>query len=372
MKIINVKNKKEYQQFIRTPKIIFKDNPLFVPPLWMDEKKGYDKKNNPILANSDFQLFLVLDENDKPLARAIVYIDHSFNEFYKSNIGFFGSFECVNDNKCADLLLDSCEKWLKDRKVDAIRGPINPVAENWGFIWQGYDRRAVYLAPWNPQYYHEFFLSRSYEKVKDLYVYEADMKKGYVLPVRYGNFADEFHKRYPAMILRSLDMKNIKQDAYSIWEISNTSLSDNWGYVPLDLDVMEDMLNKLKLIVDPSAVLIAEFEGKAVGFCLGFPDINGVIKDIDGRLFPYGWIVLLNRLKKIRDYRLFGLAVHPDWQNRALDALMYIQLYDNLLHKRVRMEANYILEDNYRIKNSLEKLGMMKIITYRIYEKSFK
>ncbi|MFA5342300.1 MAG: hypothetical protein WC332_11050, partial [Clostridia bacterium] len=71
MKIINVKNKKEYQQFIRTPKIIFKDNPLFVPPLWMDEKKGYDKKNNPILANSDFQLFLVLDENDKPLARAI-------------------------------------------------------------------------------------------------------------------------------------------------------------------------------------------------------------------------------------------------------------------------------------------------------------
>ncbi|OQB53773.1 MAG: hypothetical protein BWX97_00488 [Firmicutes bacterium ADurb.Bin146] len=226
------------------------------------------------------------------------------------------------------------------------------------------------MAPWNPEYYHEFFLSANYSKVKDLYVYEADMDKGYVLPERYENFANEFHKRYHGMNLRSLDMKNIKQDAYSIWEISNTALSANWGYVPLDLDVMEDMLRKLKLIVDPDAVLVAEYQGNAVGFCLGFPDINGIIKEINGRLLPFGWAVLLKKLKNITDYRLFGLAVHPGWQSRGLDALMYIQLYRNLLNKKVRMEANYILEDNFRIKNALEKLGMNRIITYRIYEKS--
>lgn len=369
MKIINVDSKKEYRQFIKTPVSIFHGHPLYVPPLWMDELKGYDKKNNPILSNSDFQLFMVLDKRNNPVARAIAYMDKSYNEFYRTNIGFFGSFDCVRDKKCADLIIEKCELWLKDRNADAIRGPINPVAENWGFVYEGYDKRAVYMAPWNPEYYHEFFLSRDYSKVKDLYVYEADMDKGYVLPPRYESFAKDFFIKYPDMTLRSLDMKDIEKDAYSIWEISNMALSENWGYVPLDLAVMKDMLKKLKFIVDPDAVLIAEYNGSAVGFCLGFPDINGIIKDIGGKLFPFGWAVLLKRLKKITDYRLFGLAVHPSWQSRGLDALMYIQLYKNLAYKKIRMEANYILEDNYRIKNSLEKLGMKKIITYRIYEK---
>jgi hypothetical protein len=165
-------------------------------------------------------------------------------------------------------------------------------------------------------------------------------------------------------------MRRIKEDARSIWEISNIALADNWGYVPLELPVMEDMLRKLKLIVDPDAVWMAEYNGKAVGFCLGFPDINMILKRINGRLFPFGWVQMLFGAKKLRDYRLFGLAVHPDWHNKALDALMYIYLNNNLAPKKVRMEANYILEDNYRIKNAIEKLGMRRIKTYRIYEKN--
>jgi hypothetical protein len=94
----------------------------------MDELKGYDKKNNPILSNSDFQLFMVLDKRNNPVARAIAYMDKSYNEFYRTNIGFFGSFDCVRDKKCADLIIEKCELWLKDRNADAIRGPIEPVA----------------------------------------------------------------------------------------------------------------------------------------------------------------------------------------------------------------------------------------------------
>ena len=140
--------------------------------------------------------------------------------------------------------------------------------------------------------------------------------------------------------------------------------------MPLDLSVMEDMLRKLKLVVDPDAVWIVEDDGKAVGFCLGFPDINVILKRIRGKLFPFGWASLLLGAKKLRDYRLFGLAVHPDWQPMALDAMMYVNLYRHLKAKKVRMEANYILEDNFRIKNALEKLGLEHIKTYRVYEKA--
>lgn len=369
MQVREVRSKQEMRDFVRLPQIIFKNHPCYIPPLWMDEQKGYQAKDNPILANADFALLLVMDDAYKPVARAVVYIDHPFNQFYRSRIGFFGAFDCIDNDQAARTLIQACEAWLSAKGMTAIRGPINPVAENWGFVLDGGERQPVYLSPWNPPYYHRFFTDFGYEKVKDLLVYEADMMKGYELPARYVDFYDKFMARYPGMVIRRLDRHHINADARAIWEISNVALADNWGYVPLDLPVMVDMLHKLQLIIDPNAVWMAEYKGQVVGFCLGFPDINSLIKQIHGRLLPFGWARLLFGVKKLRDYRLFGLAVHPDWQGKALDALMYIHLYRNLAAKKIRMEANYILEDNRRIKNALEKLGMQRIKTYRIYEK---
>ncbi len=370
MKIIKVRSKREMRAFVCLPKKIFKDQPNYVPPLWMDERKGYTAKNNPLLAISDFELFLVIDDLDQPIGRVIAYIDPSFNRHYQSNTGFFGAFDCIDNQEAASLLIRTAENWLLERGCDTIRGPINPVAESWGFVLDGYERDPVYLSPWNPTYYHSFFTAASYGKGSDLLVYEADANRGYLLPDRYDGFSQRFYERFPDVSIRRLDLKRIKKDARSIWEISNIALADNWGYVPLDLAVMEDMLRRLKLIVDPDAVLIAEAGGQAIGFCLGFPDINIILKAIHGHLLPFGWIRFLTGVKKLRDYRLFGLAVHPDWQGRALDAMLYINLYRNLSAKKIRMEANYILEGNTRIKNSIEKLDMIQIKTYRVYEKS--
>lgn len=369
MRVIAVTNRRQMRDFIRVPQRLFGGHPCYVPPIWLDEASAYTKKANPILRNSDFVLFLALDDAGNPAGRTIAYIDQTFNAFYQAKIGFFGAFECIDDAAAASLLVQAAEAWLLARGMDAIRGPIHPAAENWGFVLEGCDTPPVYMSPWNPPYYHAFFTSAGYEKVKDLLVYEADMAKGYEIPKRHEDFAARFLERYPGITIRRLNMKRLHEDARAIWEISNVALADNWGYVPLELPVMEDMLKKLKLIVDPDAVWMVEHEGKPVGFCLGFPDINILLKKINGNLLPFGWAKLLLGVKKLRDYRLFGLAVDPAWHKRALDALMYIHLYQNLRPKNIRMEANYILEDNLHIKNALERLGMEKTKTYRIYEK---
>jgi len=107
-----------------------------------------------------------------------------------------------------------------------------------------------------------------------------------------------------------------------------------------------------------------------VACCLGFPDINGLIKKIRGRMFPLGFVTFLLGLKKIRDYRLWGLAVLPEYQGMGLDVLLYTRIYRFIREKRIRLEANYVLEDNLRIRNALEKLGMVRTKTYRVFEKS--
>jgi ribosomal protein S18 acetylase RimI-like enzyme len=369
MKVIEVKNRKDMRSFVRLPQKLFGKDPCYIPPVWMDEKKAYGGKHNPILKNSIFCLFLALDDAGTPVGRVIAYIDHNHNSFYKVKMGFFGAFECINDPSAGRKLIEASEAWLRENDMEYVRGPIHPTAENWGFIYLGYESPPVYMSPWNPPYYHNFFTKMGYIKSKDLLVYEADIKKGYTLPDRYAGYPEKFEKNYPDIKIRRLDLKHLKADARSIWEISNLALADNWGYVPLELPVMEDMLRKLKLIVDPDAVWIVEDGKKAIGYCLGFPDINILLKQINGSLLPFGWIKFLYNLRKIRDYRLFGLAVHPNWQGKALDSLMYVNLYRHLLAKKVRMEANYILEDNLYIKNALEKLGMKHIKTYRIYDK---
>lgn len=369
MKIVEVTSKRHMRDFIRLPWILHSENPCYAPPMWADEKKAYLAKHNPILKNSDFALLLALDDSGEPVGRTIAYVDHTFNKFYKTKTGFFGAFDCADNDEAGTLLAYAAEEWLRDKGMETVRGPIHPAAENWGFVLDGYNTPPVFMSPWNPPYYHRFFTDHGYEKVKDLLVYEADTSKGYSIPDRFDSLYKKYFERYPSISIRPLDIRNIKKDARAIWEISNIALANNWGYVPLELSVMEDMLSKLKLIVDPDAVWMVEDDGKPVGFCLGFPDLNVILKRIKGRLLPLGWARLLIGIKKVRDYRLFGLAVHPDWQKNALDALMYINLYRRLAPKNIRLEANYILEDNFNIKNALEKLGLELIKTYRIYEK---
>jgi ribosomal protein S18 acetylase RimI-like enzyme len=262
------------------------------------------------------------------------------------------------------------EKWLRDRGMEAIRGPINPTAECWGFLNDGFDLPQVFLSPYNPPYYNRFMEDLSYKKVKDLMVYEADSKTGYTIPQRFERFTSILFKRRPELSVRRLNKKNLLDDAEAIWRITNKSLANNWGYVPVSRQVMLDVVKKLKTILDEDAVWFVEDKGKPVACALGYPDISGILRNMRGRLLPFGFLKLFFGLKKVTDYRLFSLAVLPEYHNLGLDVLLYMSLYKALQPKGVRLEANYILEDNLHIRNALEKLGMKQIKRYRIYEKA--
>jgi len=165
-------------------------------------------------------------------------------------------------------------------------------------------------------------------------------------------------------------MKDLARDADAIMEISNVALRGNWGYVPLERQEFQEMFRRLRPIADPDAVWFVEDNGKPVGFALGFPDINMILRQVGGRLFPAGFLKLLFEVRRVPDYRLFGLAVLPEYHGKGLDVLLYLQIYRALAPRIRRLEANYILEDNLRIRNALEKLALDRVKTYRVYEKS--
>ncbi len=359
----------DVKKFVLFPRALYRGDRLWAPPLWSDEHRAYSRRTNAILSHSDYTLLLAEDRG-RVVGRSLAYVDRNFNAYYKARTGFFGAFECVRDHAAARALDGAACAWLAARGMDRVRGPIHPVAESWGFLMEGFDSSAVFMAPYNPPYYNEFMDALGYGKAKDLLAYEGSPEKGYRIPERFETFAEKLLARRPGLSVRMLSLDELERDAEAVWNISNTAIADNWGYVPLERGELMDMLKKLRPIADPEAIWFVEDGGRPVGYALGFPDLNVVLKRIRGRLFPFGFIRVLRAAKTVGDYRLFGLAVLPAYHGLGLDVLLYLQLYRALAGRIRRLEANYVLEDNPRIRNALEKLGLELVKVYRVYEKA--
>ena len=359
------------RRFVFLPRTLYRDDPCWAPPLWADEKKAYTPAANAIFRHSEFTLLLA-EEGTTAVGRSLVYVVRNFNSYYKGRTGFFGAFECVRDFDVALALDRATAEWLASRGMDRIRGPIHPVAESWGFLLEGFETPPVFMAPYNPSYYNDFMERLGYAKAKDLLAYEGSHARNYALPERFESFTRRILSRCPGISVRKFSPKDLEREAEAIWKITNIAVANNWGYVPLDRAEFLDMVRKLKPIVDPDAIWFVEDGGKPVGYALGFPDLNIILRRISGRLFPFGFLRILLGAKKVPDYRLFGLAVLPEYHGRGLDVLLYTSLCRALSPRIQRLEANYILEDNYNIRNALEKLDLALVKTYRVYERRIK
>ncbi|MBU2636940.1 MAG: hypothetical protein KJ963_07650, partial [Bacteroidetes bacterium] len=142
--------KKELMRFIKFQWKIYKDNPYWVPPLLIDRKKLLDKEKNPFYKHSEAEFFLAR-RDDEIVGRIGTIINHNHNKEHSENVGFFGFFECINDQLVADALFDKAKSWLRERGVTAVRGPANPsVNDEYGLLIDGFDKTPVILMPYNP------------------------------------------------------------------------------------------------------------------------------------------------------------------------------------------------------------------------------
>ena len=368
MHIHPVIDKRDLKSFINLPYDLYKHDPMWVAPLRSEQIAQFDPKKNPMLDHCTYQLFL-LKEGDKVLGRISAFTDRLALEHWGQPIGLFGSFECVNDPVVANMLLDAVAAWLREQGMHAMRGPWSFASQEWGLVVEGFEPQPVILAPYNPPYYNDFMANFGLSKVMDLLVYEADMKKDYRIPERILTLTDKVAARYGVSV-RPINMAKLEEDVVTIMRLANQSISDNWGFYPVTDVEARAMAHDLKQIVNPEALLIAEdAKGKPIGFALSLPDVNQVLKGLNGRLLPFGWLKMLTKLPKLSVYRMWALGVVPEYQGRAIDTLLYRATHDALAPLNVRMEINYVLENNDRMNNAIMKLGATPIRRYRVYEK---
>ncbi len=365
----SVENRGDLRTFIRLPYRLYMDDTTWVPPLFVEEKKKYSARTNPSLVHCDYRYFLLFKDG-KAVGRICAFIHRQAVAHWKESAGTFGCYECINDTEGSVLLLDAAKEWLKSQGMDCMRGPWDFDTKEWGFVVEGFDRSPMIMAPYNPPYYNEQMEAFDMKKVKDLMAFELESPEDYVLPERFLRFTDRISEKYGIRI-RPVNMKRLERDVKIIVDMANGSTYANWGYVPVTDDEAHAIARSIKPIVDPDIVMIAEIDCKPVGYLIAVPDVNTVIKGLNGRLFPFGCIKFLRGRKHIRQYRIWALGVLPGYQRKAIDTLFYKRLYEVLAPKKPeRVEANYVLEDNLAMNNPILKLGFKESKRYRVYEMS--
>lgn len=367
MRVHKVETKKDLKSFINLPYKIYKDDPMWVEPLRSEVRAQFDLDKNPLLDHCDYQLFILV-ENQQTIGRVAAFIDNLAIDYWESKTGLFGYYECPQDTNASKMLLSSAAEWLRKKGMTAMRGPWSFVSQEWGAVLEGFEPPPVVMSPYNPPFYNKQFTDFGLSKVKDLLVYYIDAREGYQIPDRILTLTEKVSKKFDVHI-RHMDMKHFDRDVNTFIDLSNRSLGNNWGYSPVTDAEVKAMAEDMKPILHPKAVVFAEDgQGKAIGFGIAIPDVNLLIKGMNGRLLPFGWFKLLRGLPRLKQYRMFALGVIPEYHGKAIDSLIYRALYESCYSDDIRMEINYVLEDNHPMNNAIIKLGAKPLRRYRIYE----
>lgn len=343
--------------------------PTGFPPLILERKEFLDPKKNPFYEHADIKLFLAMKDREI-VGRIAAIVNHSHIRFHEEKVGFFGLFECIQDQEVAKCLFDRTASWLCEKGMVTMRGPMNfSTNEEVGILIKGFDSSPFIMMTYNPPYYIDLIEGYGFRKAKDLYAYYLDDSNP--IPERLLRLGERIMKR-GRFRLRKLEMQNLKDEIDRFKEVYNSAWEINWGFIPMTDKEIDRMANELKLIIDPDLIYFVETDDEIIGFSLALPDINEVLKKVNGRLFPLGLFRLLWDIKiakKISGARILVLGVLKGYRHLGVDSLLYLETFKEGLRKGyTRGEASWILEDNVQMLRPIEAIGARHYKTYRIYD----
>ncbi len=369
--IIQVLSKKELAAFIDFPHELYKGDPNYVPELHIAQRDLLSPGKHPFHDHSVVQLFMAYDKN-KITGRIAAIYNNNHNSFKNAKDGFFGFFDLIDDQQTANLLLDEAAKWLKEKGADTMVGPVNPSTnEPCGLLVDGFDSPPVAMMTYNKPYYAALLTAAGFNKKFDLLAYNlptATVDKRTLL------LKETLLRRLAnnGITIRPINMKDFKNEVERLLEVYNAAWAENTGFVPMTEKEFRYLAKDLKMILDKDFCLLAEHNGKVIGFSLAIPDVNQVLIKIKrGRLFPTGIFKLLLGLKKIDYVRVLALGVVEGYRRAGIEACFYADIIEKAAAKKLRGgEASWILENNELMNNGLKKLNATVYKRYRIYDKA--
>jgi len=372
MIISKVENSKQFRQFIRFPWKIYSKGSPWVPPLISDITKILSEDKNPFWLHAKKQLFLAYDNRGEVIGRIAAIIDYNYINFQDDKCGFFGFFECIDDVETAKALFEAAKNWIKENKIHAMMGPMNPSTnDELGFLSEGFDLPPSLMMPYTPQYYLTLAEKSGLMKVKELYAYDMDVS-GDSRVGRLERVVEMAKKKLPTLKVRSMQKETFNEDLKSAISIYNRAWEKNWGFVPWSDEEFAAVAMQLKPLIDHDMIIIATIADAPVGMLISLPDYNQVLKKLNGSLLPFGIFKFLYYKNKIDSLRLMVMGVIKEYRHKGIEAIMYEKGLKNALKNGYKhCELSWVLDDNIMTQRTSEMMNGRVYKKYSVYEMNF-
>ncbi len=364
-----VRSRSEKKLFLNLPWKIYRNWPAWVPPIRQNQKELVGYRAHPFYEQAEIATFLAF-RNGEPCGRVAAIDNDVHNRTHPDEKrGFVGFFESENDQHVANALFDAARGWLANRGLHDLRGPTNPsINYEWGLLTDAFDLSPTFLMTYNPPYYVDLWEQYGFEKVQDLFTYcgrKEDLAK---VKDKIHFIVREARGRF-GIHVRPLDKRNFKAEVRTFLSIYNSALAGTWGYVPLSEKEIEYFSASLRHLIVPELTIFAEINDKIVGCMFGLLDYNPRIKKIDGKLYPWGFLQLLMRRHELKRIRLVSTNVMPEYQRWGVGAVLAIEMIEpGLAFGMEEAEFSWVLESNTLSRKTLEKGGLDREKTHRIYD----
>lgn len=366
--VFEVKTKDQLKAFINFPWQIYANDPNWVPPIKKEVSRLLDPKHHPFWEHARRALFIAY-ENGKVVGRISAQVDDNYNKLWQEKLGSFGFFECVNNQAVANELFDAAANWVKKEGMNILRGPMSPSSnDEWGFLIEGFDRPPVLMMPYNPAYYLKLAENYGFKKAKDLLAFIKYASTP--MPERLHNLALKL-KQNPRIKIRPVNMKNLKAEMAIIRQLYNESWQKNWCFTPITDNEMNYLAQKLKNFAQPEMVLFAFYDDKPAGLSITLPDLNQVLKHLNGKLGLLEIIKFFYYRKRIKGIRSLIFGFKEEYRRLGLPILLFYETEQFARKQGYKWcELSWNLEDNRLINEFDQELGAKVYKRYRVVEKS--
>jgi hypothetical protein len=374
IRIHRVATRGDLRRFVGFPYRLYdaRRYPQWVPPLRVAVYDALDERKNPFYREAARALFLA-ERAGEVVGRIAAIENRAHNRFHDDRTGFWGFFECVDDQAVADALFAAAERWLAERGLTVMRGPMTPSTNyECGLLVEGFEHRPTFMTAWNPPYYDTLCARAGFAKAKDLLAFWFEGETtGYALPEFVARQAERALTG-GTLTFRDMDPSRFDEEVAGLWATYNDAWEKNWGFVPMSQSEFLHMAKDMKSLLDPRFAFVAEVGGEPVGFMLALPDYNEVlVRNRSGRLFPLGGPLMLWGKRRIRNMRVMALGVRRAARSRSILALFTHEIMRRgRLYGKNGAEASWLLEDNQLIVKPMRAMGAHERMRWRVYDRN--
>lgn len=368
-----VEGGRDLERFMRVPWGLYGNDPAWVPPLLQQVKERLSPRHNPYFEHADAVYFLA-ERDGQAVGRISAQVCQLVQEYQQAGTGHFGMFECEDRQETADALFAAGAEWLRQRDMQRVMGPVDlSINDEIGMLIDGFNRSPCVMMGHHLPYYQTLVERSGFSKEIDLFAYYKSVNE---------KFSDRIEKsiKWAAndvnMKIRAVARKDYDRELRHVLDVFRDAWYDNWGYVPPTDSEVDHLIKQMRQVLDRGAVLLSEIDGELAGFIVILPNVNEYLRDLDGRLLPWGWLRLLMRLKfsACDTVRVPLMGVRKKFQRKRLGAAVALALIDTLRKEHMPVGAKYcemswILETNSPMRGILESAGCQHDKTYRVFSK---